>query len=76
MKLVAEVTRYGALDMQVCVPIGWPDDHVLEFAEHANPCGTEHGWSIRKQHDEALDGDDERVPCDRKVGFVHIVLDA
>ena len=62
--------------MQVCVPAGWTNRQVTKFANAANPCGTKHGWMIRKQGDEALAGCDERVPCDDEAGRVHIALDA
>lgn len=72
----AEVTRTGALDMQVCVPEGWPDEDVELFAETMNPCGTENGWFVCKEGDEALAGDPERIPCVEREGFVHVMLDA
>jgi len=68
------VTKTGALDMQVCVPAGWSDEQVREFAELENPSGTG-GWHIRKQGDEALLGADERVPCRERNGMVHVMLD-
>ena len=71
-----EVSRYGMLDMQACVPKDWNDLQVKEFAEAANPCGTSAGWCIRRQGDKALRGDAERVPCKEREGFVHIMLDA
>ena len=67
-----EITRYGILDMQVCVPKDWTDEQVLEFAEANNPGG----WQIRREGDPFLNGDPERVPCDEREGFVHIMLDA
>lgn len=72
----AETTRRGALDMQVCVPSDWTDEQAKTFADKDNPCGTENGWFIRKQGDEALAGADERVPCRDRAGHVHIMLDA
>lgn len=73
----ASVTKRGALDMQVCVPGAWKDEQVIAFAEKENPCGTEHGWGIRKQGHEALSGTDERVKCQGgPEGNVHIMLDA
>lgn len=70
------VTRTGALDMQVCVPGYWTDDQVKDFADKENLCGTQNGWQIRKQGDEALAGADERVKCSGRMGFVHVMLDA
>lgn len=72
----AEITRYGALDMQVCVPRDWSDDDVKNFADKGNPCGTQCGWVIRRQGAAALAGADERVPCASRAGHVHIMLDA
>jgi hypothetical protein len=72
----AEVTRRGALDMQVCVPAGWTDAEVKEFADRENLCGTDNGWHLRKEGDAALAGDPERVPCASRAGHVHIMLDA
>lgn len=72
----AEVTKYGVLDMQVCVPKGWSDTQVKEFADKTNECGTENGWYIRKKGNEALAGDPERNPCTKREGFVHIMLEA
>ncbi len=31
--MAAEVTRHGALDMQVCAPSDWTDEQVKEFAD-------------------------------------------
>lgn len=72
----AEVTRTGALDMQVCVPSDWTDRQVKEFADTENECGTDNGWAIRKEGDKNLLGKPERVPCADREGFVHIMLDA
>lgn len=72
----AEVTRRGALDMQVCVPADWGDDAVKAFADQENLCGTADGWAIRKEGDPALNGDPERAACQSRPGFVHVMLDA
>jgi hypothetical protein len=71
-----EVTRIGMFSMQVCVPSDWTDDQVRQFAESKNPCGTEHGWHVRKEGDSALEGDPARNPCLDRPGCVHIMLDA
>lgn len=70
------VARRGLLDMQVCVPKTYTDDDVERFAEEVNRCGTENGWQIRREGDEALAGDPERSQCSDYPGNVHIVLDA
>jgi hypothetical protein len=62
--------------MQVCVPTEWTDEQAIAFGESENPCGTMHGWAIRREGDELLEGDPERVPCAKREGFVHIMLDA
>lgn len=71
-----QVTRVGALDMQVCVPSDWTDEDVKQFANRENPCGTQLGWQIRKQGSELLAGADERTPCADDENKVHIMLDA
>jgi hypothetical protein len=70
------VTRYGFLDMQVCVPADWTDEQVNTFAEAQYPCGTQNGWQIRKEGSENLAGQPERVPCADRAGFIHVMLDA
>lgn len=72
----AEITIRGMLDMQVCVPENWTDDEVLNFAEIYNSCGTEYGWHIRKEGSKLLNGDSERVNCQDRKGYIHIMLDA
>ena len=74
--MTAQVTRVGFLSMQVCVPTDWTDEQAREFAEKENPCGTTHGWHIRKQGDPALSGCDERVACHEREDHVHLMLDA
>jgi len=71
----AEVTRTGALDMQVCVPETWTDEEVRRFAEQKNPSGTANGWFIRTDS-EMLLGKPSRNPCAERAHFVHITLDA
>lgn len=71
----ATVTKFGILDMQVCVPSDWNDDRVREFAENEYPSGT-NGWTIRRAGDPFLRGDPERCPCEKLAGHVHVMLDA
>lgn len=71
-----QVTKIDLLDMQVCIPENWTDKQVKEFADRENLCGTENGWVIRREGDEALAGDKERVKCKGRDGYVHIMLDA
>jgi hypothetical protein len=70
------VTRRGGLGMQVCVPHDWSDRQIVDFAELQNPCGTEHGWSIRRAGDPFLAGAPERQVCRGRPGFIHVMLDA
>lgn len=70
------ITYNGLLDCQVCVPAGWDDDQVLDFANAQNPCGTSTGWKIRREGNPALKGYPERNLCEHDEGFVHIMLDA
>lgn len=71
----ATITQRNALDMQVCVPQDWTDKRVLEFANFENPCIGGHFWIIRREEDKILAGDRERIPCNDRDGFVHIMLD-
>ena len=73
--LEPEVVRYGALDMQVCVPAEWDDEQVQAFANLENPSGTSRGWRIREAGDPLLAGDPERADCTDRFGFVHVTLD-
>ncbi len=72
----AQVTKRGLLDMQVCVPLAWIDEEVIGFANFQNLSGTSTGWQIRRTGDPALSGDPERVACEEREGFVHVMLDA
>jgi hypothetical protein len=77
----AEITRFGVLDMQVCVPEEWTDKEVKGFADIHNECGTSNGWIIRKEGDttktgKLFAGAPERCPCEEREGYVHIMLDA
>lgn len=76
MAQTAVVSRQGVFDMQVCVPKDWTDEEVLAFANKEYPCGTKNGWVIRKEGDRLLEGDKERVTCEDRPKFVHIMLDA
>lgn len=71
----AEVTYRGLLSMQVCVPVSWTDDQVVSFANLHNPAGTSGGWRIRKPGPGTLADYEERVGCESRKGFVHIMLD-
>jgi len=70
------VLRTNLFCCQVCVPKYTTDSQLLEFAEEKNPCGTEHGWAIRREGSELLSGCDERVQCRDFESHCHIMLDA
>ncbi len=74
-KAKAEVTRQGALSVQVCVPKEWGNEQIINFAEKEYPCGTTCGWGIRTK-EELLAGSPSRNPCSDRKNFVHITLDA
>jgi predicted house-cleaning NTP pyrophosphatase (Maf/HAM1 superfamily) len=59
--LEAEVTYFGVLSIQVCVPSEWTDEEIIAFAERKSPCGTAGGWQIRRAGSELLKGDPERA---------------
>lgn len=71
----AVVSRYGMLNMQVCVPADWTNEQARAFAEREYPCGTSAGWSMRTAETEG-DGYPERNPCHDRPGYVHITFDA
>ncbi|MCK5612577.1 hypothetical protein KAR91_62475 [Candidatus Pacearchaeota archaeon] len=72
----AMIIAHGSLDVQVCVPKEWTDGQVISFAKYRYPPGTKKGWFIRREGDEALNGNPERAVCLARPDFVHIVLDA
>lgn len=75
-EIKSEVIWSRGFDMQICVPADWTNEQVKEFSEKKNPCGTEHGWHIRRNGDPALNGDPERRKCITRDDYVHIMLDA
>ena len=70
-----QVTKFGAIDVQACVPADFTDEQIVVFAEEEYPSGTG-GWQIRRQGGRLLNGADERVSCNSRDGCVHIMLDA
>jgi len=70
-----EVTRRGLLNMQVCVPKAWTDEQATDFANTHNPSGIHSRWRIEKEGDVHLAGSPERVQCEEKADFIHIMLD-
>ena len=69
----AEVLRYGATEMQVCVPEDWTNEQVQAFAERENPSGV--GWLVREFGDPRAEGEPERTDCPEDFGWVHVTLD-
>jgi hypothetical protein len=68
----AEVLRHSLLNLQVCVPEEWCDDEIVAFAESECPCGTTNGWFVSTE--QLPSGDEPRVACANRDGFVHVVL--
>lgn len=68
------VTLRGFLDMQVCVPAEWLDEQAEEFANIQNPTGIGSRWSMKHDGDPTLSGCSERVCCEERDGYVHIML--
>ena len=68
------VTKNGLFDMQVCIPADWSDGEAEAYANQENPAGTEHGWHMKHNGEKSLSGCNERVKCDARDGFVHIML--
>lgn len=71
----ATVIKFGALDMQVCVPADWTDEQVEEFANRENPSGLEIGWKIRPADSPYQAGAPVRVTCAKNADNVHIMLE-
>lgn len=74
--ILSAVTQRSAFLCQVCVPRGWTDRQVKEFADRVNWCGTDSGWTVKKDGDPALRGDPERATCSVDPDYVHVMLDA
>ncbi len=68
------IVRAGLLTIQCCVPKEYTDQQIIEFAERHNPCGTQHGWSVRKEGN--CFNSPERVECTKHKENVHVLLDA
>lgn len=73
---MAEVTRRGFLDMQVCVPKTYNDGEAVAFAEKEYPCGTTGGWQIVRTGSKWLGGHPERAQCHDHEDHCHIMLEA
>ena len=71
----AEITRAGLFDLQVCVPKDCTDQEAEEFANSTNPSGTSSNWTMKKNGNPTLAGDEERVKCTERADHVHIMLE-
>lgn len=71
-----QVVRRRFLAIQVCVPGSWNNTRIKDFADAAEPCGTQNGWHVYEEGAEGLQGTPARVPCADRKGFVHVVLGA
>lgn len=76
MKEKPKVTNVGLMNMQLCIPKDWTDEQAIAFAQSEHPCGTEHGWQIEREGCSALDGSPERVDCEERDGYIHIMVEA
>lgn len=68
------ITKIGVFYMQVCVPETWSNEEAEQWANKENPAGTERGWIMKHTGDESLYGCNERVQCQGRSGFVHIMF--
>jgi len=65
-----EIIRCSVFALQVCVPATWTDEEIEEFAEQEHPAGAFDGWHIQR------DGPyPERVSCNDREGFIHVVVE-
>lgn len=62
-----QTVRMHVFSSQVCVPEDYTDQQVLQFVENENPAGTAGGWQIAENVEQ-------RVKCDKREGYVHIVV--
>jgi hypothetical protein len=72
----AVVLEMNLFALRVCVPADWAEAEIIAFAEKENPCGTTHGWQIRREGSPFLEGAKERVQCASLSTNVHLVLEA
>ena len=70
---VPEVVRNMIFALQLCVPKDWTDEAIIEFGNFEAPGAT---WVIRRteEYKDAGNDDLERMPCEDKDDFVHVVL--
>ncbi len=68
-------TQIKLASIQVCVPKEYTDKQTEDFADKDSPTGLDHGWAIRREGHEHLNGSPERVSCDKNDENVHVTLD-
>ena len=68
MDVNPEVLKVGLVSAHVCVPGEWTNQQVEDFVNMHNPTGLDHGWRVHKTKDP------ERVPCEDRCSYVHVVL--
>lgn len=74
MNNAPEITRFGLVTMQVCVPEKFTDEEVEQFANTENPTGISSKWEIVRNGNSILNGTNERVKCQERTNFVHLIL--
>ncbi len=57
----------GTFEMQVCVPDGWEDAKIKDYAKANNPPSTEAGWKL-------FPGPQGRCACPDRKGYTHVWL--
>ena len=67
--------RNTLLSCAVCAPKKMTSLEVEAWVNLNNPAGTQNGWMLRKEGDEALQGDPERAQCADDPSRVHIMFD-
>lgn len=70
-----QVLKVGLVTMQVCVPSGWTDEQIVEYANQKAMTGLDHGWSIIRNGDAALGSYPERNQCEQRKECVHVLLE-
>jgi len=76
MRRDPSIIKTRPLAMQLCVPEGYTEEQIIEFANRENPCGIQAGWFLAKDGDSCLGGAPARVNCGSLAGFVHVVVAA
>ena len=69
-----EILKCFELAIQACVPDNYTDDQIISFIDKEEPCGTGYGWFICKEGHMNLGGAKQKIPCEDRAGFVHVVV--